>query len=172
MKQVMAPFFLAAPLLAGFPSSQQALAQAFPGAQLTRREYFLTEPQGRQVKDLAGTELSGLWVVAYEARHDGKLKGIGFFDTHRVRTLNETVLVAISAEGHIQRVEVVVFKEPMDYAAKEAWIKQFEGRKLDAELSQKKAIRPLSGATLTAQAMTDAARRCLALHRVLYGTTP
>jgi len=114
MKQVMAPFFLAAPLLAGFPSSQQALAQAFPGTQLTRREYFLTEPQGRQVKDLAGTELSGLWVVAYEARRDGKLKGIGFFDTHRVRTLNEPVVVAFPGEGHLQSGVVVEFKEPMD----------------------------------------------------------
>ncbi len=172
MKQFLALIFLAAPLLAAFPSAQEALSLAFPGAQLTRREYFLTEPQGRQVRDLAGTELSGLWVVAYEARRDGKLKGVGFFDTHRVRTLNETVLVAISAEGHIQRVEVVAFKEPLEYTAKAAWIKQFEERKLDAELSQKKAIRPLSGATLTANAMTDAARRSLALHRVLYGATP
>lgn len=169
MIRILAPLFLTAPLLAAFPSPQEALEHAFPGAQITRKEHFLTESQARHAKELAGTELTGLWTVAYEARREGRLVGVGFFDTHRVRTLNETVLVAVSAEGKILRVEVVAFKEPLDYLAKEAWVKQFEGRKLDAELSQKKAIRPLSGATLTAQAMTDASRRGLALHQVLYG---
>jgi Na+-translocating ferredoxin:NAD+ oxidoreductase RnfG subunit len=85
-----------------------------------------------------------------------------------VRTLNETLLVAITAEGRIQRVEVVAFREPADYMAKAAWVKQFEGQGLDPRLSLKGSIHPLSGATLTAHAMTDAARRCLALHQVLY----
>jgi hypothetical protein len=53
--------------------------------------------------------------------------------------------------------------------AKEAWAKQFQGKSLDPQLSLKGAIRPLSGATLTAHAMTDAARRGLALYQVLYG---
>ncbi|MBK8794662.1 MAG: FMN-binding protein [Holophaga sp.] len=171
MIRVLAPLFLSLPLFAAFPTSQEAIALAFPGAQITRREFFLSEGQTRQVSTLAGTSLAGAWVVGYEARREGKLVGVGFFDTHRVRTLNETVLVAVSAEGRILRVEVVTFKEPQEYLAKAQWIKQFEGKQLDAELSQKKAIRPLSGATLTAQALTDAARRGLALQQVLYGGT-
>lgn len=171
MIRVLAPLFLSFPLFAAFPSTQEALALAFPGAQITRREYFLSEGQTRQVSALAGTDLTGTWVLGYEARRDGKLVGVGFFDTHRVRTLNETVLVAVNAEGRILRVEVVTFKEPQEYLAKAQWLKQFEGKKLNTELSQKKAIRPLSGATLTAQALTDAARRGLALHQVLYGGT-
>lgn len=170
MIRVLAPLFLTAPLLAAFPTPQEALGLAFPGAQLTRREHFLTEAQAQRVRERAGTGLSGLWTVAYEARREGKLVGVGFFDTHRVRTLNETLLVAITSEGKILRVEVVAFKEPLEYLPREAWVKQFEGRRLDAELSPKKGIRPLSGATLSAQAMTDASRRCLALHGLLYGT--
>jgi len=82
--------------------------------------------------------------------------------------LNETLLVAVAPEGRILRVEAVVFREPGEYMAKEAWVRQFEGKNLDAHLSLKGEIRPLSGATLTAHAMTNAARRCLALHQVLY----
>lgn len=169
MIRVFAPLAFSLPLFAAFPTPQEALATAFPGATLTRREHFLTEAQGLRVKELAGTPLPGLWVVAYEARREGKLAGVGFFDTHRVRTLNETLLVAVSPEARILRVEVVAFKEPQDYLAKEAWIKQFEGRRLDADLSTKKSIRPLSGATLTAQALTEASRRGLALFQALYG---
>ena len=53
--------------------------------------------------------------------------------------------------------------------AKDAWKAQFSGHRLDDELSLKRAIRPLGGATLTANALTDASRRCLALWQVLYG---
>ena len=169
MIRVLAPLALALPLFAALPTPQEALALAFPGAQLTRREHVLSEAQAGQVQALARTELPGQWIVTYEARRDGRLVGVGFFDTHRVRTLNETLLVAVSAEGRILRVETVVFHEPQDYRAKQAWVRQFEGRALDDRLGLKGEIRPLSGATLTANAMTDAARRCLALDQVLYG---
>lgn len=160
---------LNAALIAGLPTQQEALSLAFPGAQLTRKEHFLTDAQAKQIQEQAGTALSGLWQVAYEARKEGKLVGVGFFDTHRVRTLNETALVAVSVEGKILRVEVVAFKEPEEYRAKEAWIHQLDGKRLDAELSLKRGIRPLAGATLTANALTDASRRGLALFQVLYG---
>ncbi|MFZ1376522.1 MAG: FMN-binding protein [Geothrix sp.] len=168
MLRILAPLALTMPLVAALPSAQEALALAFPGAQLTRKELVLSDAQVARVRTLAQVELPGSWLVAYEARRNGALVGVGFFDTHRVRTLNETLLVAISAEGRILRVEAVAFREPAEYMAKEAWVRQFEGRGLDAQLSLKAAIHPLAGATLTAHAMTDAARRCLALHRVLY----
>jgi Na+-translocating ferredoxin:NAD+ oxidoreductase RnfG subunit len=78
-------------------------------------------------------------------------------------------MVAVAPDGHILRVEVLAFREPQDYLANEAWVRQFNGKKLDAELSLRGAIRPLSGSTLTANAMTDAARRALSLHQILYG---
>lgn len=169
MIRILAPLALSLPLFAALPTSQEALALAFPGARLVRREHILSEAQAERIKALSQVDLAGRWFVAYEAWLDGRLAGVGLFDTHRVRTLNETLLVAISPEGRILRVEVVAFREPTEYMAKEVWIRQFEGKGLDPQLSLKGAIHPLSGATLTAHAMTDAARRCLALHRVLYG---
>lgn len=169
MIRVLAPLFLTLPLVSGLPTQQEALSLAFPGAQFTRKEHFLTDAQVKAVRDLASVELPGAWWVAYEARLNGRLVGVAFFDTHRVRTLNETAMVAVNADATVKRVEVVAFREPQDYLAKEAWVRQFDGKRLDADLSLKKAIRPLSGATLTAHALTDASRRGLALFRVLYG---
>jgi hypothetical protein len=168
MIRILAPLALTLPLFAALPTTQEALALAFPGAQLTRTEHILSEAQAERVKGLSRVDLAGRWIVAYEARREGRLVGVGFFDTHRVRTLNETLLVAVASDGHVLRVEAVAFREPAEYMAKEAWVKQFEGKALDPQLSLKGAIRPLSGATLTAHAMTDAARRCLALHQMLY----
>ncbi len=160
---------LTASLVAGLPTTQEAVALAFPGALITRKEHWLTEPQAQQVRDLAGTPLSGLWQVAYEARREGQLMGVAFLDTHRVRTLQETAMVAISSEGRILRVEVIAFREPEEYKAKDAWMRQFDGKQLNSQLTLKGVIRPLAGSTLTANALTDAARRSLALHRIFYG---
>lgn len=159
---------LATSLAAALPTQPEALARAFPGAHIVRKEHFLTEAQARIAKESSGGPLSGAWVVVYEARKEGVLQGVAYFDTHRVRTLNETAMVAVAADGTVKRVEVIAFREPPEYLAKEAWVRQLEGRKLDDQLSLKRGIRPLSGATLTANVLVEAARRCLALHRVLY----
>jgi hypothetical protein len=170
MIRVLAPLALSLPLCAALPSSQEALALAFPGAQCARTEHILTDGQAARVQALAKGPLPGRWLVTYEARKEGRLVGVGFFDTHRVRTLNETLLVAVSPEGRILRVETVVFHEPQDYQARPTWVKQFDGKALDDRLTLRGDIHPLSGATLTANAMTDAARRSLALWQVLYGS--
>lgn len=169
MISILAPLALSLPLFAALPTTQEALALAFPGAQFARTEHILTDGQAARAQALAKAPLPGPWLVTYEARKEGRLVGVGFFDTHRVRTLNETLMVAVSPEGRILRVEAVVFHEPQDYLAKPAWVRQFEGRALDDRLTLKGEIHPLSGATLTANAMTDAARRCLAFWQVLYG---
>jgi len=153
-------------------SQAEALALAFPGAKIERREHFLTEAQKAKVKELAGTEVPSRYIVAYPARKDGELLGVAFFDTHIVRTLPETALVAISSKGVALRVEVVQFHEPEEYAAPAAWTKQLEGKALSPSLSLKAEIRPLSGASLTASALVEASRRCLALFSVLYATSP
>ena len=67
-------------------------------------------------------------------------------------------------------MEVVEFREPQEYMAKTGWLRQFEGRRLDADLTLGRGVKPLSGSTLTATSLTDAARRSLALFQVLYGT--
>lgn len=145
----------------------EALARAFPGARVERRTVFLTAEQLARLEALAGTPPSSAIVHPYEARRDGELVGTAYFDTHVVRTLSETVLVVVRPDGTACRVEVIAFDEPPDYLPREAWYRQFDGRALDAELDLRRAIRPVSGATLTARATTDATRRALALHRLL-----
>ena len=76
-------------------------------------------------------------------------------------------MVVVDPAGSIVRIEVLSFSEPEEYLPRAHWYQQFPGRRLDDELSLSRAIRPVSGATLTARATTEAARRVLALHRVL-----
>ena len=150
----------------------EALALVFPGATLERKEHFLTEEQRQRIQDLAKVEMKSRYVVSYEARRGTELLGVAFFDTHVVRTQQETAMVAISPKGAILRVEVIRFQEPEEYAAPERWKDQLKGQTLSPKLSLKADIKPLSGASLTAQALADASRRALAEFEVLGPKAP
>ncbi len=156
-----------------FVSPEEALRLAFPGAAVERRTAFLTEAQQKEAKKLSGdSEEPSALATYYEARKDGRVVGTAYFDTHVVRTMPETIMVVVDPSAAIARIEVISFDEPEDYLPRSTWYGQFAGKSLDAELSLKRGIRPVAGATLTARATTDAARRVLALHRVLHPADP
>ncbi len=152
-----------------FLTREEALRLVFPGATIERRTAFLTESQRRQIRDLSGqSDLPAALATFYVATKEGKTAGFGYFDAHLVRTMPETIMVAVDPAGSILRIEVLSFDEPEEYKPRPAWYAQFSGKPLNAELSLKRGIRPVAGATLTARATTDAARRVLALHRVIH----
>lgn len=150
-----------------FLSVDEALELAFPGCQVERTTVYLDAAQKARVEELAGEPVASAIVYPYVATCDGEAGGTAYFDVHRVRTLPETVMIVVSPDATVSRVEVLSFDEPTDYLPRDAWYAQFQGRKLDDRLALKRGIQPTTGATLTAQATTAAARRVLALHKVL-----
>lgn len=147
-------------------TQQQALAAAFPaGVKVTRQTFFLKPEQVADAKRESGVDFDDQLVI----RYSGSNGSAAYFDTHRVRTLPETVMVLVTPDGKIDRIDILTFDEPMDYFPKRRWIDQLLGRKLDPELSLNHAIRPISGASLTGRAIVNASRRVLALHHVIGG---
>ena len=153
-----------------FLSPEQALRLAFgEGASTEKKTAFLTQAQLARARELAGpgVEVTSALVTRFAGRRDGAELGFAYFDTHVVRTLPETLMIVVGPEGTVARVDVVVFSEPEDYLPREAWYGQFRGRTLDRELSVKRGIHGITGATLSSGAATDAVRRILAIDRAL-----
>jgi hypothetical protein len=150
-----------------FLTVDEALALAFPGCEVEPHTVYLTDAQLDRARQLAGVEIAGAMVRPYVARCDGRVAGAAYFDSHRVRTLAETLMVVVTAGGELERVELLAFREPEDYIPRDTWYAQFENERLDDELSLKRGIRGVTGATLTARATTDAVRRVLAIDRVI-----
>jgi len=156
-----------------FVSVDEALKLAFPGCEVVRKTAFLTPEQVKRARELAGAEVPSALVSYYEAVKGGQPAGTAWFDTHRVRTLPETLMVVVDPQGRVGRIEVVSFREPEEYLPRDVWYDQFRGRPLDPGLQLKRGIHPVTGATLTARATTDAVRRVLALRQVvLAGARP
>jgi len=150
-----------------FLSQDEALKLAFPGAEVARKTAFLTDAEREEVARLAGGPKPAALQPHYVARKDGAVLGTAYFDVHVVRTQNEVLMVVVKPDGSVGRVEVLSFSEPEEYLPKANWYGQFPGKTLSDELWEKRAIRPVTGATLTVRATTEAVRRVLALHRVL-----
>jgi len=151
-------------------SVEEALELAFPGAATERETLFLDEGQRSAALELSGVETTSALSTRFVATDGaGRVIGYAYLDTHLVRTLPETVMVVLDAGGAVRRVEVVTFREPLEYMPREGWYGQYIGRKLDDDLVLKRGIRPVTGATLTARATTEAVRRTLAIHAVAGG---
>lgn len=154
-----------------FLTQSQALALTFPeGAKVERQAVFLTDAQIAKAKELAGSDvaIAGALVTRYAGTDAaGKPIGTAYFDKHRVRTVDETLMVVVDPAGRASRIEVLDFDEPPDYLPKKGWLAQLLGKDLDDELRLKRGVRPITGASLSSKAATDAVRRILALHRVI-----
>lgn len=156
-----------------FMTRQQALASAFPaGAKVTRQAFFLTKAQVDEARRESGLSFDDQLVIRYMGTTGDQPAGYAYFDTHRVRTLPETVMIVVSPEGRVDGIEILSFDEPTDYFPKRRWLDQILGRKLDKDLSLNRAVRPLSGASLSAQAIVNASRKVLALHQAIGGAAP
>ena len=153
-------------------TQSEALALAFQGCEVRRETLYLTAEQVRRAGELAGVPVPSALVPVYRGVCDGKPSGAAYFDTHTVRTLPETIMVVVDPAGRAARVEVLSFQEPPDYLPRDAWYDQLEGRPLDPRLQLRRAVRPVTGATLTARATTDAVRRVLAIHAVTRPASP
>lgn len=147
-------------------TQSEALRLAFPEpARVERRTAFLTDAQVQRARELAGPDASIVErvVTYYVGKRDEEVLGVAYFDAHTVRTLPEVLMFVVTPDARIERIEVLRFLEPPEYMAPSGWLDQFEGRE-GADLSAKGAIVNVTGATLTSRAVTEAARRILALH--------
>ena len=150
------------------------MARAFAAPQhtLTRATAYLDSAQLARASALAGHEVEQS-VVSYYVAHKGSAPaGVVYFDRHRVRTLDQLLMIVVTPEGTVREIEVLHFAEPPEYRPAEAWLKQFEGRPLDAQTSLRRGIVNMTGATLSAQGVTRAVRRVLALHAVIRPLAP
>lgn len=151
-------------------TQDEALRLAFPPpARIERHTAFLSEERMAEARGLAGHDvpIEQRVVTYYTAARDGQALGAAYFDAHRVRSLTEVLMVVVSPEGRVRRVEILRFDEPPEYRAPAGWLDQFAGDSLGDRLSLKGDIATMAGATLTSHAVVRAVRRVLALHAVI-----
>jgi len=151
-----------------FLTQEEALAMVFADPdRVERRTAFLTQDQISRIRERAGVPVESEVVTFYLGEKNEGGRAAAFFDTHTVRTLPETLLIVVDPEGKVEQITVLTFLEPIDYLPRMKWYEQFDGKILGKGLFLHRDIHGVTGASLTARAVTRAVRRILAIHSVL-----
>lgn len=151
----------------GLVTREEALAAVFPEATVVSERVFLTDTQIKRVTELSSGDVYAKLYARYIATRSGVVVGRAYVDTHEVRTKKQSLLVSLDKNGRVRRIDVTVFLEPPEYIATPSWMRQFDNKALDRDLAIQRLIRPIAGATLTAQAVNQAVRRVMAIDQVL-----
>lgn len=151
-----------------FHAQDEALALAFPNAEVTKRTVVLTDAQVAAVETRGGEAPESKLFTWWTGRRDGVIVGHAVIDSHVIRTLPEVFMAVLTPDGAIDRVIVLAFYEPPEYAPPARFLTQFAGRRLAGPgWRLGRDLDGISGATLTARAMRSGLRKILALHDVV-----
>lgn len=149
------------------PGADEAVRQLLPGTSHERETYLLTEAEQAACAASSGQQGVIALVSRYIVRDEAGIAGYAYLDKHRVRTLPQTLMVALDADGALVGMRVLAFHEPAEYMARDGWLEQFRGKTVEDEIRMKKNIDGITGATLTSRAVTQCARRVMSVHQVL-----
>jgi hypothetical protein len=156
-----------------YRTREQALEHVFgTEAQLRPRTVYLTPAQVDSVRELARAPFDTPRLTYWEASAGDSLLGRAYLDTHLVRSMFETVLVAVAPAGEVRAVDILAFHEPEDYLPPGRWLEKLLGRTLSERLAPGDDVDAISGATLSVRAVTGTVRRVLALDRLLHEEAP
>lgn len=149
-------------------SKADALKLAFPAAdRIETANLFLTETQLAQVKQRSGVTPDSSLYTFYVGKKGQEITGYAAIEAATVRTLPETVMVVLNPDGTVRFTEILAFFEPPEYMPSKRWMDQFRKVLLSPALRVGGEIHAISGATLSAQAITRQVRKTAALCEIL-----
>lgn len=148
---------------------EKILKEIYPSSSIKIKNITLYEEDLKNVRKLSGENFKERLVTFYIINFNDNTRYYAYFDVHIVRTLPQVVLFVINEMGEFDLVKIISFREPQEYKADENWLNIFKGKSLDKDLIRlKKDIPNMTGATITAKAISNNARKVLALWKVVF----
>lgn len=141
-----------------------ALTQRTFGAKsVDLQNIILSEAQVQQLSKASQQTIDTKLYRLYIAKNDTKTLGYGVLLNKKVRTKTAISLYLIDIDGKIKSIEIVAFNEPIEYLPTKTWLDGFDNKSSANTLRLNQDIPTVSGATLSARALTDGSRIALSL---------
>ena len=152
-----------------FRKPEEVLKELFPDAKIEIRNLVISKEKVKDIEKKARVKIRSRLVSFYLIKKGANVIAYGYVDIHRVRTHPEVVLYVISPQGKITYIEILAFHEPLEYMPPENWLKLFIGKDITSPPKFRRDIPNITGATLTARAITRHTRKVLYLWQTFFG---
>lgn len=164
MKSFIALVLISMTVFAQVLGDPVALTQKVFGAKsVDQQNVILNESQVQQLSKASQQPIDTKLYRIYIAKNDSKSLGYGVLLNKKVRTKTAIALYLIGTDGKIKSIEIVAFNEPIEYLPTKTWLDGFDNKNANNVLRLNQDIPTVSGATLSARAITDGARVALSL---------
>jgi Na+-translocating ferredoxin:NAD+ oxidoreductase RnfG subunit len=149
----------------------EALRLVFPTSErIASAEVQLADDQAARVAKLADHPLEEEVFTVYRATTGGQLDGYAVVTEEIGRFHVITFLVAVSPEGRVKRVEVLVYRESRGGEVRyRRFLHQYEGKSLRDPIRLNRDLLNITGATLSVRAISRGVRKVLGVIHEAYG---
>lgn len=134
---------------------------------IEKKNLILSKKEAKMVQKFAKAKLNSKIVRLYEVKKRDKVVGYGVLLRQRIRTKNANVLYIIDSAKEFKGVEIISFKEPLEYKPNKSWQKTFIGKNENDKLVAGRDIPMVSGATMSVRSLTDSARIALGILKLI-----
>ncbi|CAA6800479.1 MAG: Unknown protein [uncultured Sulfurovum sp.] len=128
-----------------------------------KKSLILTKEESKIIQKQAKAKLSSKIVRYYEVKKENNTIGHAILLKEKIRTKYAAILYMVDNNNTMLGIEIVSFKEPSEYKPNDNWKKIFVGKTAEDTLVAGEDIATISGATMSARAISNAARVALAI---------
>ncbi len=123
----------------------------------------LTQKERQSLQKQAKTKIDPSKIRFYVVNKANKIEGYGVLLIQKIRTKKAAILYLIDKDVKLKNIEIITFNEPSEYKPYTTWKEAFVGKSIKDDLRAGHGIPTISGATMSARAVTNAARIALAI---------
>lgn len=152
-------------------SPSEALKTIFSSSQeiVSEKKTLDAAAKGRFKKELGYAPPKDQWSF-FIARSGSTIDGYALIDNQVGKTEPITFLTAISPNGEVKAVEILAYRESIGGEVKDKrFLKQYERKKKTDPVRTGQDIQNITGATLSARAVSVGVKRGLILWNLFYG---
>jgi Na+-translocating ferredoxin:NAD+ oxidoreductase RnfG subunit len=162
-------------LLFALPLSAKVLSSPFEAMQhtfgndatISKKNILLSKKQTKAIQESAKVKLESKIFRIFKAVKKESVLGYGVLVNKKVRSKNGVILYLIDTEGVLKGMEIIAFNEPPEYIPSEKWNSQFQNISTEKMLHSPRNIPTITGATLSARAITNGSRIAFAIYNQL-----
>lgn len=130
----------------------------------------LTEEQQKAAGKKLGSKIKKSKWNFYVAKTNGKVDGYAIIDNEIGKTEPITFITAINPKGQVIATEILVYRESHGSEVhRKKFLKQYKNKTSQDPIFVGRDIKNITGATLSARAVSKGVKRALILWKIFYG---